>query len=149
MTERKFVLLIAGDGALYKEIGELIDKYKLNDEIKQLGFRKDTGKILAVSDLYVNSSKEREALSFAMVEALLNGLPIVATDIGGNPDIVSPENKCGELVGFNDVDAMSEALKEFIENDEKRIEYSNNAVVAAKTVFNLDKLLDDTFKIYE
>ena len=149
ITNRKFVLLIAGDGALYKEIGELIDKYELNDCIKQLGFRKDTGKILAISDLYVNSSKEREALSFAMVEALLNGLPIVATDIGGNPDIVSDQNKCGELVGFNDVDAMSEALKEFIENDKKRIEYSKNAVVAAKTVFNLDKLLDDTFKMYE
>ena len=117
-TNRKFVLLIAGDGALYKEIGELIDKYGLNDNIKQLGFRKDTGKILAISDLYVNSSKEREALSFAMVEALLNGLPIVATDIGGNPDIVSPENKCGKLVGFDDVEAMADALKEFLEDDD-------------------------------
>lgn len=148
LTERKFVLLIVGDGAMYEEIGKLIEEYELKDCIKQLGFRKDTADILGISDLYVNSSKCLEALSFAMVEALMNGLPIVATDIGGNPDIVSPENKCGTLVKYNDVDGMALAVKEFLENDEKREIYSNNAVAAAENVFNLDKLLDDTFKVY-
>lgn len=148
ITNRKFVLLIAGDGALFEEIGSLIKEYGLGDCVKQLGFRKDTAGILAISDLYINSSKCLEALSFAMVEALVNGLPIVATDIGGNPDIVSPENNCGTLVKFGDTNAMSEALKEIMENDEKRRLCSRNASLAAENVFNLDKLLDDTFKMY-
>lgn len=148
ITNRKFVLLIAGDGVLYEEIGKLIKECGVDENIKQLGFRKDTAKILEISDLYINSSKCLEALSFAMVEALLNGLPIVATDIGGNPDIVSPENKCGTLVKFGDVEGMARALKEFAENDEKRKEYSENAEKAAETVFNLDKLLEDTFNMY-
>lgn len=148
ITNRKFVLLIAGDGVLYDEIGKIIAQYGLEDNIKRLGFRKDTGNILAISDLYVNSSKCLEALSFAMVEALLNGLPIVATDIGGNPDIVSDKTNCGTLVKFGDEEAMAAAIKEFAENEEKRKRYSQNAELAAKTVFNLDRLLDDTFKMY-
>lgn len=149
ICSRKFCLLIAGDGVTYEKIKKMIEDYDLGDTIKQLGFRRDTANILGISDLYINSSKCLEALSFAMVEALLNGLPIVATDIGGNPDIVSEKNKCGKLVEFGDVRAMSDAIKEFLENDELRKEYSKNALYAAKNVFNLDKLLDDTFKLYK
>lgn len=148
ITDKKFCLLIAGDGVTYQQIEKLIENYGLKDTIKQLGFTKDTAKILAISDIYINSSKCLEALSFAMVEALLNGLPIVATNIGGNPDIVSDKNKCGTLVEYGDVEGMAYAIKEFLENDEKRREYSKNAALAAKTVFNLDKLLDKTFKFY-
>ncbi len=145
----KFCLLIAGDGVTYEKIGKMIEELDLKDTIKQLGFRRDTANILGISDIYINSSKCLEALSFAMVEALLNGLPIVATDIGGNPDIVSKENKCGKLVAYGDVEAMAGAIKEFLEDDKLREEYSKNAVLAAKTVFNLDKLLDDTFRLYK
>lgn len=148
ICDRKFVLLIAGDGVLFEKIGELIREKGLENEIKQLGFRKDSADILAISDLYINSSKCLEALSFAMVEALLNGLPIVATNRGGNADIVSPQNDCGALIEYGEVDAMAEAMKEFIVDDEKRQKCSENARYAAENVFNLDKLLDDTFGMY-
>lgn len=147
-TTRKFVLLIAGDGVLFEEIGSLIKELDLEDSVKRLGFRRDTKNILGVSDLYINSSKCLEALSFAMVEALVNALPIVATNVGGNSDIVSPENDCGRLVEFGDVEGMASALKEFLENEEERQRCSKNAVIAAENVFNLDKLLDDTFNLY-
>lgn len=147
-TSRKFVLLIAGDGILFEDMGELIEKLNLQDCVKQLGFRKDTADILSISDLYINSSKCLEALSFAMVEALVNGLPIVATNIGGNPDIVSPQNDCGTLVEYGDCDAFAEAVREYIENEELLKKRSENAKAAAENVFNLDKLLDDTFKLY-
>lgn len=148
ITAKKFVLLIAGDGVLFEEIGTRIKEKGLEDNIKQLGFRKDSADILAVSDLYVNSSKCLEALSFAMVEALLNRLPIVATNRGGNADIVSPENDCGTLVEYGDTEAFAEAVREFAENDEKRSRCGKNARHAAETVFNLDRLLDYTFTMY-
>ncbi len=148
ITTRKFVLLIVGDGVLFNEIGELIAELDLNDCVKRLGFRKDTAQILGISDLYINSSKCLEALSFAMVEALVNALPIVATKVGGNADIVSPENDCGRLVDFGDTEAMAIAIKEFLENEDERKRCSENAVIAAENVFNLDRLLDDTFNLY-
>lgn len=148
ITDKKFVLLIAGDGVLFEQIGELIKEKGLSDNIKQLGFRRDSADILAVSDLYINSSKCLEALSFAMVEALLNGLPIVATNRGGNADIISPANDCGALIEYGDTEAMAEAMKEFMEDSEKRDRAGRNARRAAEEVFNLDKLLDYTFTLY-
>lgn len=148
ITKRKFVLLICGDGILYEEIRELIQEYDLQDCVKQLGFRTDAANILAISDLYVNSSKCLEALSFAMLEALLNGLPIVATNVGGNSDVVSSKNNCGILVEYGDADGMAESIKLFMDDKKMYKECSKNAVNVAHNVFDLDKLLDDTFKTY-
>ncbi len=147
LTDKKFALLIAGDGELYDEIGELIKAKKLEGIVLQLGFRSDSAAILAVSDLYINSS-QHEALSFAMTEALLHGLPIVATNRGGNPDIVSPENNCGALVEYGDSEALAKAMCEYIEDNEKLERESKNARKAAEELFNLDKLLDYTLKMY-
>ena len=114
----------------------------------QLGYRNDAEEILKISDLYVNSAKCYEALSFAILEALDAGLPVVATDVGGNSDILSPENDCGILVNYGDEAGMADALCKLMNNADLRKKYSKNAIKAIDTVFNLDKLLEDTYKIY-
>lgn len=148
LTDKKFVLLILGEGELWDKITALIKEKNLTDCIYQLGYRTDAGEILKISDLYVNSAKCYEALSFAILEAMDAGLPIVATRVGGNGDILSPENDCGILVNYGDSDAMAKAFSDMIENDELRKKYSANALKAIDTVFNLDKLLEETYKLY-
>ena len=148
ITDRKFVLLILGEGELWDEITALIKEKSLTDVIYQLGFRTDVEEILKISDLYVNSAKCYEALSFAILEAMDASLPIIATNVGGNGDILSPENDCGILVEYGDTDEMANAIKTMIENEELRNRFSVNAFKAVNEVFNLDKLLDDTYKIY-
>lgn len=148
MTDKKFVLLILGEGELWDEITALIKKENLNECIMQLGYRNDAEEILKISDLYVNSAKCYEALSFAILEALDAGLPVVATDVGGNSDILSPENDCGILVNYGDEAGMADALCKLMNNADLRKKYSKNAIKAIDTVFNLDKLLEDTYKIY-
>lgn len=68
--KRDYVLLIAGDGEYFDAVKEQIACLGLEKHIKQLGFRSDTDNILAASDVYVNSSKCYEALSFAILEAM-------------------------------------------------------------------------------
>jgi len=87
-------------------------------------------------------------LSFAILEAMDASLPVIATNVGGNGDILSPENDCGILVEYGDTDAMANAIKTMIEDEELRNKYSANAFKAVNEVFNLDKLLEDTYKIY-
>ena len=60
-----------------------------------------------------------EGLSMVSIEAMAAGLPILATDVPGNRDIVK-ENNCGRLVPCEDISAMGKMLKEFIENPEMR-----------------------------
>lgn len=148
ITDKKFVLLILGEGELWDEITTLVKEKGLTDVIYQLGFRTDVEEILKISDLYVNSAKCYEALSFAILEAMDASLPIIATNVGGNGDILSPENDCGILVEYGDTDEMANAIKTMLDDKSLREKYSQNAFKAVNEVFNLDKLLEDTYKIY-
>ncbi len=148
MTDKKFVVLFLGDGELFGDIKKQIAALGLENEIKQLGFRNDANEILTASDLYVNSAKCYEALSFAILEALDCALPVVATNVGGNGDIVNDENNCGILVEYGDTKAMAEAIKEMMENEEKYNEFSRNARKTACEKFNLDVLLEETYTKY-
>ena len=148
LTDKKFALLILGEGELWDEITALIRSKGLEDKILQLGYRTDAGEILKISDLYINSAKCYEALSFAILEAMDASLPVIATNVGGNGDILSPENDCGILVEYGDCDAMANAIHTMMTDEELRKKYSENAIKAVDTVFNLDKLLDDTYKLY-
>ncbi|MBR7163823.1 MAG: glycosyltransferase [Clostridia bacterium] len=148
ITDRKFVVLYVGDGELFDDVKTQIKTLGLENEIMQLGFRKDSQEILAMSDLYVNSAKCFEALSFAIVEALDHALPVVATDVGGNSDIVNNETGCGILVEYGDTNAMAEAIKTMIEDEEAYRNFSENARKAALSRFNLEELLKETYQYY-
>ena len=87
-------------------------------------------------------------LSFAILEALDASLPVIATKVGGNGDILSAENDCGILVEYGNTDEMSDAIKLIMDDEALRNKYSKNAVKAINEVFNLDKLLKDTYKLY-
>ena len=147
-TNKKFVVLFLGDGELFDKIKKQIEKLGLENEIKQLGFRNDAAEILAVSDMYVNSAKCFEALSFAILEALDNSLPVVATDVGGNSDIINDNTNCGILVNYGDTKAMAEAIKTIMEDEEKYKLFSENAKKTVCEKFNLDVLLEETYTKY-
>lgn len=148
LTDKKFVLLILGEGELWDEITALIREKGLQNHILQLGYRDDAQEVLKISDLYINSAKCYEALSFAILEAMDNGLPVIATNVGGNGDILSEENDCGILVEYGDRIQMANAINTMMSDKELRDKYSLNALKAIDTVFNLDNLLDITYKIY-
>ncbi len=147
-TNKKFLVLFLGDGELFDEIKSQIEKLNLTDVIWQMGFRNDADEILSCSDLYVNSAKCYEALSFAILEALDHALPVVATDVGGNSDIINPEHNCGILVDYGNTLQMAEAIKVMMEDSEKYETFSENAKRVVKEVFNLDVLLDETYTKY-
>lgn len=149
IATKKYVVLIAGEGELFGEIKNLIHSYGLQDKILQLGFRRDSENILKGSDVFVNSAKCYEALSFAILEALSNKLPVIATNVGGNGDIINKDTDCGFLVEYGDENAIAKALKELSENEELYKKFSENALKTIENRFNLDILLEDIFKQYE
>lgn len=148
IANRRFVVLFVGDGELYDEISKTIDAVGARDVIKQLGFRSDADEILAASDLYVNSAKCYEALSFAILEALDHALPIVATDVGGNSDIVNDKTDLGILVKYGDEKGMAEAINRLMNDKKLYARCSENARRAVKEVFNLEALLEETYSKY-
>ena len=120
----------------------------LEDKVVFLGFRKDIKNLYKGSDLYVNSSRH-EALSFLIIEAMAAGLPVIATDIAGNPDIVNDEAGCGLLVEYDNPDSMAVAMKCFLEEPDFLSKCREGALRTVAEKFEVHKMVEDTAKIYE
>ena len=115
ISDVPFTLVLAGDGPLLEERKAQARELGLEDCVKFIGFRKDIKNLYKASDLYVNSSRH-EALSFLIIEAMAAGLPVVVTDIAGNPDIVNDQTNCGLLAEYDNPDSMAGALKRMMES---------------------------------
>lgn len=148
ITDKKFMLILAGDGPLQKEIKGLAEELGLGKHIIFTGFRSDIKNLYNGSDIYINSS-EHEASSFNIIEALATGLPVVATDKGGNNDIINEQNDCGILVQYDDEDDTAGAIKRLMEDPTLRERLSKNALKAVNEKFNLVKMADQTYNLYE
>jgi glycosyltransferase involved in cell wall biosynthesis len=147
-TAQPFHLALAGDGPLVDEVKEQVRREGLEHLVTFLGFREDIGDLLHGSDIYVNASRH-EALSFLIIEALACGLPVVVTNMGGNGDIVNEETGCGLLVEYNNPADLALALKRMLEHPEEREAFHKGALHAAGTRFHIDKMVGDTYQLYE
>jgi glycosyltransferase involved in cell wall biosynthesis len=100
--------LIIGDGAKRAEWAALADSLGLAERIHWAGHRSDVYNLLAGCDLLVHPSLA-DALPTVLMEAMAAGLPVVATDVGGIPEIVE-EGRTGTLVPPGDAAALSAAI---------------------------------------
>ncbi|MDR2939288.1 MAG: glycosyltransferase [Clostridiales bacterium] len=147
MDDKKFTVLLVGDGALEGQLKKLADGYGLSSYIKFAGYRDDIENILMGSNCFINSSNS-EALSFAILEALSKALPVIATKVGGNFDIINEKTGCGILVRYGSDIQMARAMEKMIFNSDFYKECSKNAVLNIKNNFNLENSCEDTFELY-
>jgi glycosyltransferase involved in cell wall biosynthesis len=101
-------LLIAGEGPLLGECKALVEREGLAEVVRFLGVRRDVPRLMNAADAYVMSSAW-EGLPMVLLEAAATGLPIVATDVGGNGEIVV-EGRTGTLIAERDVGALADAM---------------------------------------
>ncbi len=148
LTPRPFTLVLAGDGPLLEERKAQAKELGLEEEVKFIGFRKDIKNLYKGSDLYVNSSRH-EALSFLIIEAMAAGLPVVATNIAGNPDIVNDETGCGLLAEYDDPESMAAALRRMMEDEPFRARCAQNSLTAVEDRFEVHKMAQATFEVYQ
>lgn len=102
------VLLLVGAGDLEREIKSLVAALGITPAVRFLGIRNDVRDLLSAADIYAMSSRY-EGLPVVLLEAAASGLPIVATAVGGNTEIVQ-DGVSGLLVPSEDLAAFSRAL---------------------------------------
>jgi len=105
-------LLLVGDGPLRNRLDERVRSLKMGDRIKFAGVREDVPAILALVDIFVLASFS-EGLSNALMEASAAGRAIVATNVGGNPEIIE-HGKTGILVKPADVGECADAIEKML-----------------------------------
>lgn len=147
-TEKPFSCLICGDGELFQEISGRVSRLGLQGECKLLGFRSDTKEILAGSDAYLCTSSHNEAMSFAVLEAMNAGLPLVLTDVGANRDLAETFIKCGFVLKYGDIEGFAGAILTLMNDENMRKTLSAAASEKIKKHFDLNKLADEVFAAY-
>jgi len=124
MRKPEALLLIVGKGNLKEQLVSQIATLGLSEYVILAGSRDDVPALLAASDIYVSSS-HWEGLSLALLEAMINGLPVVATDVGDAKRVV-PENS-GIIVPPHHPEKLAAALLALLDDQEKRKKYGQNA----------------------
>jgi glycosyltransferase involved in cell wall biosynthesis len=110
--------VIVGDGPLQGALQARIDDAGLGARVKLAGARADVQALLPALDVFVLPSRT-EGLSIALLEACAAGLAVVATDVGGNPEIVA-DGRTGRLVPSDDLPALQSALHALLQDAGER-----------------------------
>ena len=137
-------LLLAGTGALElqlrAEAEDLRDVYFLN-------YCEDVRSVLEALDVYVQPSV-MEALGLAVLEAAAMGLPVVASDVGGLPEVVRSE-ETGVLVHPADPDALARALNALLNDRARRERLGSAGADMVSRRFTRTRMAAETFAVYE
>lgn len=132
-------LIIAGDGPERETLEELIVKLGLEDEARLLGERSDVPALLHAMDVFALASHS-EGMSLAILEAMGAGLPVVATSVGGNPEIIA-DGSTGLLVPPDDSDSLANAVLELYRDPRRRERMSAKARTKVETSFSMSLMV--------
>ncbi len=143
----EWVLVLLGEGELEDELKAQAKKLLIFENVYFVGFQDNVQDWLGASDLMVSATLS-EGLSNALIEATATGLPIVATNVGGNPEVVEHEFN-GILVEKEDSFALSAAIETIVNNDSKYVEMSKNARIKAEKDFSNDTMVTRLELLYK
>ena len=101
--------LIVGDGVGFDSVRARVTALGLERAVIMTGFRRDIPEIIAALDVLVLPSIRSEATSQVILQALAMGTPVVATAIGGSPEVIR-DGETGRLVPPNDAEALAAAM---------------------------------------
>lgn len=140
-------LLIVGKGPIGPELLRDVTARGLDDRVKLLGEREDVPSLLNASDAYVMSSAW-EGAPIVLLEAAASRLPIVATDVGGNRELID-DGKSGLIVPSRNPVALQEAMMRIMTASvEERAEMGRAGRHRTEQEFGLDRILDQWEEIY-
>lgn len=136
------------DDVMFVSVGNKIKEYLKSTKLVQLGYISDKevlNKIYKACDLYVNPSLG-ETFSLTTVEAMSNGIPVVAFNVGPLPEMI--KDKCGVVVNEINSENMKIALDSLIHNETIMKEFSQNAVREYLDRFTFNKFINGYMNIY-
>lgn len=131
----------------YEHLLQLIDRYDLHKSIRFAGFVEDVRPYLATGDIFILPSRT-EGLPIALLEAMAMGLPVIATRVGGIPEVVV-DNETGILVPPDDPDRLAESIIQFMENTRLQKQYGESGFRRVNSRFDVRLETERYHKLYQ
>jgi glycosyltransferase involved in cell wall biosynthesis len=140
------LFLVGFDHGIQPSLETLTANLGIADRVAFLGGRSDVPEILSAMDGYVAAS-DNEGFSNAILEAMASGLPIVATNVGGNAEALQ-EGKIGIVVDPRDPAALSSAMKKIMDNQGLRQKFSAAGEHSAREKYSVDAMVSSYLELY-
>jgi glycosyltransferase involved in cell wall biosynthesis len=146
-THPRTKVLIVGRGDLEAPLKESVKKVGLEKKVRFLGFREDVAALLSLMDVFVLPSLS-EGLSIALLEAMAAGKPVIATNVGGNPELVV-DGETGYSVPSRDADALAAKLRLLLADKQHCSKLGDNGRKRVKLRFSLQAMAENYQRLYE
>ncbi|MFN2333616.1 MAG: glycosyltransferase [Wenzhouxiangellaceae bacterium] len=139
-------LVLAGDGVLQPTLRQQVEQLGLGERVFFLGERHGMERLLPLLDAFALASST-EGMSNAILEAMACGLPVVATAVGGNPELVQSDST-GYLVPPYQPEELADALSELLEHRDRGLRMGRAARLRAETIFSLTAMIESFSSFY-
>lgn len=145
-TYKNIKLLLVGEGSEKKSLTKLVNDLKLEEQILFVGKTNETKKYLQALDVFVLPSLQ-EGLSIAIIEAMAAGVPVIASNVNGIPEVVT-NNLDGILIDPQDEYKIAKAVEKLINNKTFRDSLVENAYEKVKVKFDIKNIVNEFQDLY-
>lgn len=139
-------LLIAGEGKMEKTLKGMVHTLKMNGHVLLVPVVSRTAEILPALDIFVMPSRQ-EGLGLSIMEAQAAGLPVIASNVGGIPDLIEP-GKTGILVETENPSALAGAIIGLWTNKDRLREMGEAGRESARRHYSADRMVEETLNLY-
>lgn len=144
--ERLFLVMV-GEGSLRKEVVRMLTDAGYGNQVWIPGDRSDVPEILRALDIFVLPSLG-EGISNTILEAMASGIPVVATEVGGNPELVD-DNQTGFIVPSSNPEALANAVARYVTDKSLSRQHGEAGRRRVEKVFSLQCMTDSYFALYD
>jgi glycosyltransferase involved in cell wall biosynthesis len=142
-----FTCLTVGEGNFRVALENYTVENHLSTQIRFLGRRDDVAELMKISDLFVLPSFS-EGFPFVLLEAMNAGLPVIATHVGGIPEMITHEKE-GYLIPPRNTNAIVDAIQRLSHDKHLTKKIRANARTKVKIKFSLSNMITDTTSVYK
>ncbi len=147
MREPRARLVLIGDGPDRAALEALAQELRIGDRVLFLGIRADVDVLLRAADALVLASRT-EALPTVVLEAMATELPVIATRVGGVPEMVEPD-RSGLLVPVEDVDALRSAIERALTDESLRRTLGRRGRAIVESRFRVETMCESRTTLFE
>lgn len=141
-----FHCVIMGEGEEKKSLHQQAERLEVANHISFLGFVSDAKKYLSGFDIFVLPSL-KEGLPYVIMEAMNAGLPVVASNVGGIPDLLA-HRMSGSLVPAKDSKTLASELILLLRDRDTRKKFGENAQKSVRANFSFNQMIEQTISLY-
>jgi|ERR1051326_90408 N-acetyl-alpha-D-glucosaminyl L-malate synthase BshA len=140
-------LILVGDGPDRSNCEQLVRELGLGDDVKFLGKQIELVPLLSASDLFLIPSQS-ESFGLSALEAMACELPVIATSVGGLPELVV-HGECGYIAEIGDVERMARYALDLLTNETKYKHFAAASRRRSVDSFGVEKVVDQYERYYE